>query len=228
MKKWMLGFVAGIALTIGAQVHAEIGSVLGKTVEGMLPLLIDGKRASSDVVVIEGISYLPVRAASELFGYEAGFADGQVLLYKSATNSGRNGQPNVANEADEDSAQSASDDSDGRSGRGKVTVIRDEPDPDTPYTFKSTFMVLGTDKVRLVVRDGEQYVPISVFDRYVGNDGKTVMIAVTRKQIVRFPADQPYSAGVDGYAEEGVIYIKLSALGLKADFKSNAYYVEKL
>lgn len=88
MRKFMIGILVGVSLTFATSIFAEditneVQSLIGKKVEGSFPLTIDGHRASKDVIVIEGTSYVPVRAASELFGYDIFFdADLGVKLSK--------------------------------------------------------------------------------------------------------------------------------------------------
>lgn len=70
MKKKLLGTVL-IALLIPLAAHAS--SYVGMVIEGTFPLYIDGQRVSQDVIVVDGTSFIPVRAASELFGYDVTF-----------------------------------------------------------------------------------------------------------------------------------------------------------
>jgi hypothetical protein len=84
MKKMMVGLIIGIGLTLGASAYAdEIASLIGKKVDGSFPLIINDKRADKDVLVIDGTSYMPVRSAATLFGYDVSFnADLMVILTK--------------------------------------------------------------------------------------------------------------------------------------------------
>jgi hypothetical protein len=86
MKKMMIGLILGIGLTLGISVYAdEIVSLVGKKVDGSFPLIINNIRADKDVLVIDGTSYIPVRSASTLFGYDVSFnADLMVVLTKKA------------------------------------------------------------------------------------------------------------------------------------------------
>jgi hypothetical protein len=84
MKKIVLGMLIGIGLSLGFTAYADdIVSLIGKKVEGSFPLLINNIRADKDVLVIDGTSYLPVRSAAALFGYDVSFnADLMVILTK--------------------------------------------------------------------------------------------------------------------------------------------------
>lgn len=84
VKKLLIGIMIGLIMSVPVTAFAdEIQSMIGKVVEGTFPLKIDGQRAERDVLVIDGTSYIPVRAASELFGYDVLFnPEGEVVLQK--------------------------------------------------------------------------------------------------------------------------------------------------
>lgn len=82
--KWfVVGLLVGISLILGATAFAdEIKSYIGKQIEGQFPITIDNERIEQPGLVIEGVSYLPVRVAGELFGYNVSFVDSEVILEK--------------------------------------------------------------------------------------------------------------------------------------------------
>jgi hypothetical protein len=84
MKKIIAGILIGISLSLGFTAYADdIVSLIGKKVDGSFPLIINNLRADKDVLVINGTSYLPVRSAAALFGYDVSFnADLMVVLNK--------------------------------------------------------------------------------------------------------------------------------------------------
>lgn len=84
MRKIILGVLIGLGLSIGVTTYAaDIVSLIGKKVDGSFPLYINDVRADKDVLVIDGTSYLPVRSAAALFGYDVSFnADLMVMLTK--------------------------------------------------------------------------------------------------------------------------------------------------
>lgn len=69
MKKFVTGIFVGCLLTISSTVIAENDSIVGKIVEGTMPLFIDGNRADKDLIVVDGTTYAPMRSASSYFGY---------------------------------------------------------------------------------------------------------------------------------------------------------------
>jgi|SRR5690625_2864827 len=86
MKRFVTGLIAGIALTISVSAYAdEIESYIGKVIEGQFPVVIDGKKAEKPGIVVDGTTYLPVRSAGELFGYNISFIDSEVVMKKKTT-----------------------------------------------------------------------------------------------------------------------------------------------
>ncbi|MCU6709776.1 hypothetical protein M6D81_13850 [Paenibacillus sp. J5C_2022] len=67
MKKVAIGIVIGAVLMFSGQALAEQASMIGKKVGSVAELYLDGKRMS-DVIVIDGKSYAPVRELSEGLG----------------------------------------------------------------------------------------------------------------------------------------------------------------
>lgn len=84
IKKIIVGLLIGISLSLGLTTYAnDIVSLIGKKVEGSFPLIINNARADKDVLVIDGTSYIPVRSAAALFGYDVTFnSDLMVVLNK--------------------------------------------------------------------------------------------------------------------------------------------------
>lgn len=70
MKRFVMGVIVGCVFMISATVIAEEYNILGKIVDATMPLYIDGQKAEKDLIIIEGTSYAPMRAAAGLFGYE--------------------------------------------------------------------------------------------------------------------------------------------------------------
>lgn len=73
MKKFVMGLVFGIGLTLGIGAHAEVVSYVGKVIEGQFPVKVNGKEIESPGIVIDGTSYLPTRTIAELAGFDVKF-----------------------------------------------------------------------------------------------------------------------------------------------------------
>jgi hypothetical protein len=68
MKRFLAGILVGGILMASTPVFAD--TIIGKVVQGTLPLYINGSRVSQDLIVIDGVSYVPLKAAADLFDYD--------------------------------------------------------------------------------------------------------------------------------------------------------------
>lgn len=73
MRKYIIGILIGFTLSFAVSAHAEIVSVVGKTIEGVLPVKVSGQQLGESAVVVEGTSYLPVRAIGEALNMDVSF-----------------------------------------------------------------------------------------------------------------------------------------------------------
>lgn len=86
MRKYIIGGLVGFCLSFGFGAHAEVVNMIGKAIDGAFPVKLDGKELDNQAIVVEGTSYLPVRAIGEAIGYKVGFdADLGISLTKSVT-----------------------------------------------------------------------------------------------------------------------------------------------
>lgn len=73
MRRYVIGGIIGAALTIGITAHAEVSGMIGKVVDGVFPVNVEGELMDNEAIVIQGTSYLPVREFVEKLGYEVSF-----------------------------------------------------------------------------------------------------------------------------------------------------------
>lgn len=74
MRRYLVGTIFGFVLAFSLSAHADdIKSLIGKSVQGTLPVTIEGKSLDKQAVIIDGASYLPVKSIGDAFGYEAKF-----------------------------------------------------------------------------------------------------------------------------------------------------------
>lgn len=90
MRKYIVGMIFGILLSLSTSVYAEeIKTLIGRAIEGEFPVHINGKTLSNKAIVIDGTSYLPVREFGEAVGYDVKFdADLGISLEKKLTGTG--------------------------------------------------------------------------------------------------------------------------------------------
>jgi hypothetical protein len=82
VKKYLIGGAVGVLLATTASVYADdlVPNLIGKSVEGTFKVKLNGNTVSKDAIVVDGSSYLPVRAAGEALGLNVDFQNNEVLL----------------------------------------------------------------------------------------------------------------------------------------------------
>lgn len=100
MRKYVVGMIFGFALAFSISAHAEVVSMINKIVEGTFPVTVEGTKLTTDAVVIEGSTYLPVRSFGEAIGYTVGFDAnmGVSLTKKSVETTQPSTQPTTSQE----------------------------------------------------------------------------------------------------------------------------------
>ncbi|MCY9662344.1 hypothetical protein P5G65_11955 [Paenibacillus chondroitinus] len=73
MRKYIIGAIFGILLGTSISAHAEVASIVGKVIEGDFTVIINGRTLNNKAIVIEGTSYLPVREIGDSIGYNVSF-----------------------------------------------------------------------------------------------------------------------------------------------------------
>lgn len=78
MKKVIIASL--VFLMLGAAVvYAESTSLIGRKVQSEVVVTLDGEEIGS-VIIIDGVSYAPVRVIAEASGLKAGYKKGEVML----------------------------------------------------------------------------------------------------------------------------------------------------
>lgn len=86
----------------------------------------------------------------------------------------------------------------------------------------------GNSEQAYITRGGEGYLPIVVFAHYAEFDGVKATVSVPGYDPIIVRDKQEYIAGTNGFTESGRVFIKLSALGLKANIQGDTLWLEKL
>lgn len=77
MRKYFIVGIAGFMLAFAVSAHAEVVNMIGKTVEGVVDLTINGKKMEYQAILIDGTTYAPVRMLAEELG--------QIVRYDNVT-----------------------------------------------------------------------------------------------------------------------------------------------
>lgn len=82
MKKLstILAIIFSLALTIGSISYAAEPSLVGKTVQKVVSIVLNGKETSVEGIVINGVTYAPVRNVGEMSGMKVKYEGGKVRL----------------------------------------------------------------------------------------------------------------------------------------------------
>lgn len=196
MKKYIMGAIIGMMLSMSYSVSAEVIDMIGKKVDGSYPFKINGKRAAQDVVVIEGASYIPVRAAADLFGYDIDFDKVNKEVHMQSKK--------FKGFSDFEKAK-------------RAQMI---------YTLKTEVLGLkgSGEKIPVLFYLNEYYVPHSpLFIGVAGSDGTTFTVPFNGKTV---SGTRDSTENNDVFSLDGYYYIKLSALGLKATVQGDTLVIE--
>lgn len=80
MKKYIVGFIAGVVFAVSSSVFADdISGLIGKKVEGTASVNLSGEVIGS-AVIINGLSYAPIRVVGQAAGLDVGYEKGVVKL----------------------------------------------------------------------------------------------------------------------------------------------------
>jgi hypothetical protein len=74
VRKYLIGILIGVALTISTSVFAEdIQTLIGVKVQGEFPVKLNGEQLVKPAIVINGTSYLPNRTIADALGMDITF-----------------------------------------------------------------------------------------------------------------------------------------------------------
>lgn len=80
MRKYLIGIVVGMLISVGTTALADEISNVGKKIEVEVPVVLNGEELPVKAIAFEGTSYLPVRAVGESLGLEVDYKDGVIYL----------------------------------------------------------------------------------------------------------------------------------------------------
>lgn len=78
MKRAFIGLILAACVLLPIQVYSD--SMVGKKVEVVVPVVIDGEELPVGAIAIEGTTYAPVRVLAEALGKDVDWVDGQVVI----------------------------------------------------------------------------------------------------------------------------------------------------
>lgn len=223
MRKYIIGGMAGFALAFTVSAHAEEAvSFIGRTVQGAFPVKLNGQTLNNQAIVVDGTSYLPVRAMGEALGYDIFFdADMGITLQKQADS---DMQPN-------DPSEDAAPDS---------SVPAAGTDPETGYVklTKAVFSLTIDDKIKTYRKTGDfeyieaggsQYlsvIALSSVYTVTWND-PVFSISLDDQLVTAVASGTPYIKDTSAFSYGGTTFVNLSTLGLHATVDGDTLVVEE-
>lgn len=99
MRKYIIGALIGIMMAYSIPVAAEAVDMVGKAIEGVFAVQVDGKKLEKEALVVDGTTYLPVRAFGEALGYEVSFDPEMGVSMKKKADPQKAEQANAIREA---------------------------------------------------------------------------------------------------------------------------------
>ena len=81
MKKLSVTTIVFIlVMSVATVAMADVQGLVGKVVQGMFPVSLNGSTLEKQAIVIDGTSYLPVRAVADALNMNASFENNTVIL----------------------------------------------------------------------------------------------------------------------------------------------------
>lgn len=210
MKKYILGGIVGFILAFTVSAHAEVVSMIGKVIDGAFPVKVDGKTLDTQAIVVEGTSYLPVRAFGDATGYDVKFdADMGITLTKKQETTAQNPQPMPPTSNPDPVAEAFNN--------------------AKQYKLQSSFLDIPDKEYKFVQIDGESYLPMIFLGKYYKVVDPKISIRLPESPEVLVDLSNNYSKDVTLFINkfDGETYVKLSALGLKATVNGHTLVIEK-
>lgn len=200
MRKYVTGILIGFLLSMSLTAYAGEVNMIGKVVDGVKPFFINGKRANQDVLIIQRRSYIPAKAASDLFGYDIDFINNEVHM-QSKKFKGLTPFEQALKGMNYYLYKSNLDLNLGEETTGNLLEI-----------------------------DGNQYIKLTpAFSNHLIWDANTGIATVEyNNHTVTGQKTGVYVKDIDLIQISGYLHIRLSALGLKAVLRDNVLWIEKM
>ncbi|KIL39658.1 hypothetical protein SD70_18625 [Gordoniibacillus kamchatkensis] len=208
MKRYITGGIAGFLIATAASAHAaDVVSLVGKTIQGAFPIQIDGKPLDAPAIVVDGTSYLPVRAFGEATGYDVSFDADLGIALKKKEAPAPQPQPSPAAPATPPAAQAPGDIKAGYKAISTVILSRD-----------GEKLKKSSGKFDIIQVNGAQYVSLITLSSFytVSWREPLVELSLDGQTVTRVPTGTAYSKGSGAFTYDGAIYVNLSQLGLEA------------
>lgn len=209
MKKILIGMVIGFILSFSFTAYAaEIKDIVGRKIQGMFPVKIDGKMLEVPAIVIDGTSYLPLKLTAQTLGYDVSFDKVKGIELKSK------GGETVATQGTKEWLIE------------KIKTAQVE----TNYKVKSKSLPIekAENRFTYLELDGNSYMDLVPISEYVQwKESKLIVKLPDRETIEKtVAANQAYTKDIDVFIFKGRIYAEYSAIGLTTTLVGDTVWIE--
>lgn len=211
VKKFLAGILFGSILVFSITGYAD--SLIGKQIDATFPLLINNEQSPKDVVSIEGTSYLPVRSAGEMFGYDVNFINNQVILTEQITKEVAIETINVVENIEINEEVQ---------GGGAVIAFNIKSNEfDVWERWEGQLNIYS-------IRDNITYVPFQIFHNYstYENGVTTLKLPNGVTYSVVATGQETYAKGCEFFVEKSRTYIDISLFNYTVREDGNTLWIE--
>lgn len=206
MRKYIIGALIGFSLSFAISAHAAVENLIGRVVEGVFPVKVNGVQIEKQAIVIDGTSYLPVRAIGDALGLDVTFdADlGIGLTQKKVGGVMPTQQPTETQKI-------------------KPLILNKIKNSMSKVSLKDG------GNFALIELDGNQYVSlVSLAGQYVIDwEIPNAIFHNEGQPDITVSISDAYQPNIDGFFIGGTAYVKLSIFGLKAHVDGDTLVIEK-
>src|SRR5690606_2664306 len=79
MRKYLIGFIAGVLVATAGVAAADTVSLVGKKIQSEAEVTLDGEEIGT-AIITDGTSFAPIRIVAEATGLKVGYEKGNVKL----------------------------------------------------------------------------------------------------------------------------------------------------
>lgn len=239
MKKYIAGFIIGVFATVGITAFAdEVTSLIAS--RATFDVYVSGEKLQSDkpIAVIDGSTYLPLKDTGKALNVDVSWNEkdrrvevGTMGEKQMASPAGVELEPatfKTASPVSLEPTESIIVTAAPQKNSTPTPNIADDKFgsyPNTKYYFKSE--ICTPDQLRkheLITYQGEQYVPASLIGSGVVTEKGNYYAQLPGREPVLVKTDR--GATENSYIHSGMLYIKLSSVGLKARIEGDTAYIE--
>jgi chromosome segregation ATPase len=80
MKKFVAGLLVGLLMATAFPAYGAVSSLVGKTIKKEVKVTMLGEPLEKKAILLDGVTYVPLRVITEKLGLQADFVNGEVVV----------------------------------------------------------------------------------------------------------------------------------------------------